>query len=410
MLRLNDLPDTDLNRIRIASAYLFSPEQARNDEFLRSLKFDLIRQAFRERAKQYHPDGYTHESPEILEKRRERFIKIRESYETLANYIGRQSPSPVFKALRQRTIIAVGGAKGGIGKSVFSANLGVLFSRLGYRTVLVDLDLGGANLHLYLGETSLARSINDFLAQRVFKLEDIMIATKYGPALIGGDSSQLGAANLHYSLKLKLLRSIKTLDADTIILDLGSGTSFNTIDFFLAADHRLVLTTCDPSSYLTAYSFIVVSLLRTLNRVCHGDSNPEVVRHAELKRLIEEATLSRNGRRVKTIPQLLERIRTEQPQYLLMIHHLIERFRPYLVVNMVDSSSDATPVVERIRQVAQKMLSVDITYLGALPYQPEIRQSTRDLIPVVAKSPAGPLSRTLATFAHILVSNNPVKH
>lgn len=342
----------------------------------------------------------------MVEKRRERFIKIRESYETLQNYICDKTASPDIKNQPQRTIIAVGGAKGGIGKSVFSANLGVFLSRMGKRTVLVDLDLGGANLHLHLGETSLPNSINDFLLQRAFKLEDIMVETKYGPYLIGGDGSQLGAANINFSLKLKLLRSIRMIDADYIILDLGSGSSFNTIDFFLAADYGLVLTTGDPSSYLNAYIFIVVSLIRKLNRLCSREST-EVAKDAEFMRLIEEATLSKNGKRVKTIAQLIERVKREQPQYLSMIHRTLEKFRPYLVVNMVESDADAMPVAERIREVARRMLSIDVQYLGALPYQTEIRSSTRELVPVVAKSPRGNLSKIMAKFVHTIACADP---
>ena len=67
----------------------------------------------------------------------------------------------------QKKIIAVAGAKGGVGKSVFAANLAVYLSVKGFKTVVVDLDLGGANVHLYLGKSFLLKqSINDFLRNR----------------------------------------------------------------------------------------------------------------------------------------------------------------------------------------------------------------------------------------------------
>jgi flagellar biosynthesis protein FlhG len=154
MLPISDLPSAEVNKIRMACAYLFSPEQTKDAKFLINLRYELVKQAFAEKAKRYHPDLHGYQSPEMVERRKERFIKIRESYETLRNYILKEATPPVSKDIHRGTIIAVGGAKGGIGKSIFSADLAVLFSRMGHGTVLIDLDLGGANLHLYFGETS----------------------------------------------------------------------------------------------------------------------------------------------------------------------------------------------------------------------------------------------------------------
>lgn len=403
MLPIYDLPTLEINKIRMACAYLFSPEKTRDDEFLKNLKFELVRHAFTEKAKQYHPDLHHHEPPQMIERRRERFIKIRESYEILKKYIHEEPYLSTMKREYKRTVIAVGGAKGGIGKSLFSANLGVFLSRTGNRTVLVDLDLGGANLHLYLGETSLPYSINDFLSQKVSKLEDVMMATKYGPKLIGGNSSQLGAANINFGMKLKLLRSIRMLEADYIIIDLGGDTSYNIIDFFLVADHGLVLTTCDPASYLDAYTFIKVSLYRKLNRLFGVELKPGTDKNATIIRLIEEATMSKNGRRVKTIAQLMERIRQEQPEYKYIINRILREFHPYLVVNMIESDSDMLTVVKRIQEVAYKTLSIDVEFLGALPYQPEIKWSARELVPVITKSPNGYLSKMMAKWVDKII-------
>ena len=261
--------------------------------------------------------------------------------------------------------------------------------------MLIDLDLGGANLHLYLGETSLPYTLNDFLSQHATQLEEIMVTTRYGPKLIGGDSSRLGAANIDFALKLKLLRSIRMIDADYIILDLGGDTSYNIIDFFLAADHGLVLTTCEPTSYLGAYNFIKVSLFRKLNRLFGAESNPGVEKDPVLKGLIEEATLSGNGRRVKTIDQLMERIEREQPHHQFLIRDVVSKFRPFLLVNMVESDSDAIALVKRIQDVARKMLSIHVEHLGTLPCRSEIKWSARELVPVVAKSPEGLFSTVM---------------
>ena len=169
MLLIDEMEDTELQEIRTACAFLFSPQLARDDGFIQSLELETVKNAFREKAKVYHPDRQYHtfkviRTPEkMIDWRQERFIKIRESYEILASSLQEKVQPFSEKRAGQGKIIAVGGAKGGIGKSIFAANLGTLLSSMGWKTVIVDLDLGGANLHLYLGETSLKWNINDFL-------------------------------------------------------------------------------------------------------------------------------------------------------------------------------------------------------------------------------------------------------
>ena len=395
MLPLHEFSDTELYKIRIACSYLFSPELAGNERFLKSITLDSVKNAFRKKAKRYHPDLHGNEPGEMVERRKGRFVKIRDSYEILKSYVCRNDES-VEQAVRKRKIIAVGGAKGGIGKSIFSANLAVLLASRGMRTVLVDLDLGGANLHLYLGETFLASNINDFLAKRVPTLEEIMVPSKYGVKLVGGDSSHLGAANINFSRKLKLLRSLKQIDADYVIVDLGGDTSYNVIDFFLAADHGIVLTTCDPASYLDAYNFIKVALYRKLNRLFGPESDVSARKDLDLVQLIKEATVSSSENRVKTIAELIERVKKQQPRSLFLIRRVLKTFNPGLVVNMTGDDAGVTEVVNRICEVAQKMLSVQVGYLGSISYQPEIKTSARDLMPAVARYPDGIFAETMA--------------
>jgi len=398
MLPIHELEDTELHRIRIACAYLFSPQLSRDDGFLKSLKLEAVKNAFREKAKRYHPDLHRHEQEEITNRRRERFIKIRESYKILASNF--QEKEQLFSEKRdsQRKIIAVGGAKGGIGKSIFAANLGVLLSSMGWKTVLVDLDLGGANLHLYLGETFLKWNINDFLNKRAPALQEIMIRNRYGPQLIGGNSSQLGASNINFSRKLKLLKAIKRIDANYVIIDLGGDTSYNIIDFFLAADHGIVITTCDPASYLDAYNFIKVALYRRLNRLFGSESTFSGRKDSDLEQLIYEATMPTDGSNAESMKELLERVRKQQPQSLPLVNEAISSFNPHLILNRVTPNSNVTQIVERIQEVSRKMLSIDVRYLGSLPYQSEIELSARDLVPIVARYPKGDLAKKIGNI------------
>ena len=393
MLAMDKFESTEQHRIKVACAYLFSPQHAKNEGFVKHLNLNSLKGAFRKKAKMYHPDFHRHESIEIINKRRERFIRIKDAYETLKGHIDEKARPFNQNEVCKPKVIAIGCSKGGVGKSLFAANLGVLLSSKGYRTVVMDLDLGGANLHLYLGETSLKWNINDYLDKKVINLQEIMTKCRYGPRLIGGDSSQLGAANISFSRKIRLLNAIRQIDADFIITDLGGDTTYNIIDFFLSADHGIVMMTCDPAAYLDAYSFIKTACYRKLNRLFGPESKYRTSKDNALEDLIHEATMSKNGSRVQIIEELIERVRKHQPQNLQLINEVISTFNPYLIVNKVTHDNDGILAVKRIQKVSKQMLSIKVKYLGNLPYQKEIELSVRELIPIVAKFKRGNIVR-----------------
>ena len=405
MIPIDELKGAELHKVRIACAYIFSPQLTSTNEFLKSLNFNTIKKAYRNKAKKYHPDFHRNEQAEMINRRSERFIKIHESYEILSSYFHKKVQTISEKGDSKGKIIAIGGGKGGIGKSLFASNLGVLLSNKGLRTVVVDLDLGGANLHLYLGETFINNSINDFLNKSVSSIQQTIMNTKYGPSLIGGNSSQLGAANINFMQKLKLLKSIKTIDADYIIIDLGGDTSYNIIDFFLLADHGIVMTTCDPASYLDAYNFIKTALYRKLNRLFRAESKYRACKDHDLEKLIIEATMSKNGSKIVKVEDLVEKVKVKLPQSLSVLSEAISTFSPYLVVNRAPQNFNVSQIVKRIQMVSRKMLSIKVRYCGSIPYQPEIELSARNLVPIVAKSTNGNLARKMSHIAEYILCN-----
>lgn len=393
------LPAQKLNRVRIAAIFLFGPHRALAPDFINKLTLETIKNAFREKARRYHPDLQTNQPPDQVETNRQWFIKVKDCYEVLKEFVACQTFEPEPAIIRQKKIIAIGGAKGGIGKSTFTANLGVFLAAQGHRTVIVDLDLGGANLHLYLGKTFVKKCINDYFTRAVSSLGDLIMPTKFGPLLIGGDSSQLGSANISFSAKMKLIKSLRDMDADYVIIDLGSNTSFNMLDFFLAADSHLVVTTCEPASYLEAYNFIKVGLLRRLNRIFGGESAEAGKKNHALQALIHEATMSPNGAKAKNIPALLERVKAHHSDYLPLLQKTLESYQPFLVVNQVIDVQDVAPIVKRIQDVSKKMLAIRVRYLGTLPYLEEVKRSTLNLVPEVARNSRGPLAQRMAVMS-----------
>ena len=139
-------------------------------------------------------------------------------------------------------IYPIGGGKGGVGKSFIVASLGALFARQGNKVVLVDLDLGGSNLHTFLGIKNPKNGIDSFLNKKVKALEQVAVPT-YVPNLfiISSLHCSIEIANLFHTQKQKIIKAIKKLPFDYILLDLGAGTNFNTLDFFLTSKNGILI-------------------------------------------------------------------------------------------------------------------------------------------------------------------------
>ena len=181
----------------------------------------------------------------------------------------------ISKELRQdhRRVYTVGGGKGGTGKSFAAANLGTILAQQGYKVLLLDLDLGASNLHTYLALGKPQISLKQYLAKEINDIKDVVLeTTQPNLFLISASGCSLEIANLYYAQKLKLIRAINKLSYDYIFVDLGSGTHFNTLDFFLISNHGILITTPEPVSIENMFRFIKSIYLRKLKAVLkdHG--------------------------------------------------------------------------------------------------------------------------------------------
>lgn len=203
-----------------------------------------------------------------------------------------------------KTIWSVGGGKGGIGKSVITANIGCVLAGMGKEVMLVDADLGGANLHTYFGIKYPPRSLEDFIKGRFQTLEDVAIETQVkGLRLISGGGDLLGIANPAFAQKQKLLTHIKKLNADYIIVDLGAGSSYNTLDFFAISNEGIVVLVPEPAAIQNAYIFLKSFVYRRLLRLF--SDNPLI------SDMIREATDAHGKNSVRTFSDLCERMALE---------------------------------------------------------------------------------------------------
>jgi MinD-like ATPase involved in chromosome partitioning or flagellar assembly len=152
---------------------------------------------------------------------------------------------------------AIAGGKGGVGKSVVAANLAVSVVRRGLTCLLIDADLGGGNQHTLFGVEAPRVTLDAFLSGDERELTAVAARTRYpGLSLIFARCDALGSANPKHAQKQRLLRHIAKAAVDVVILDLGAGTTLNTLDLFLSARVQLVVTTPELTAIQNAYGFI----------------------------------------------------------------------------------------------------------------------------------------------------------
>jgi flagellar biosynthesis protein FlhG len=268
--------------------------------------------------------------------------------------------------------ISIGGGKGGVGKTFVSANLGIalctLDPRCNLKVTVVDTDIGGSNLHSFLGITKPRRTLSDFLKNRNLEIKDVIEPTQFpGISAICGADDLLNLVNLSYQQKIKLLRGFNEIEADFIIFDLAAGVELKTLDFFNHAPLVIIVTTPEPTAMQNAYSFIRNALLRKI-----------LVKSADdpvLKDLVDnyvEGSLER----VKSIRTFLDRVEEADSKYLDKINSVIETFNPRLILNQTERKTDADTAV-KFAEVVEKYLFVKLEILGWLPYDPRVRDAVR---------------------------------
>ena len=165
-------------------------------------------------------------------------------------------------------IYAVGGGKGGTGKSFITASLGTILAQQGKKVLLVDLDLGASNLHTFLALGKPQLSLKQYLHKEVHDINDVVVQTKQpNLSIISSSGCSLEIANLYYAQKVKLIRAIKKLSYDYLFIDLGSGTHYNTLDFYLISNEGIIITTPEPISVENMFQFLKSIYLRKIKTV-----------------------------------------------------------------------------------------------------------------------------------------------
>ena len=270
-----------------------------------------------------------------------------------------------------KRIWAIGGGKGGTGKSFIAANLGLHLASLDREVVLIDADLGAPNLHTLLGMKAAHPDLGDFLTGSVPSLEAATVETPYkNLRLVRGSENILFIANLAHYRKLRLLRQVRQLPTPNVILDLGTGSSFNTLDFFLSANPGVVVTTPEPTSIENTYLFLKSCIMRVLKLYMD---------HYKIRDL-HQKMLDQIEKNSQSLYSFFKSLMETDRSYGTILYRALRGFRPCLVMNKARDQEDAL-LGRSVADVVRKYLLIDMKYLGAVPFDEDVHDSLRALRP-----------------------------
>ena len=294
-----------------------------------------------------------------------------------------------------KTIWTIGGGKGGSGKSFITANIGICLSKLGARVILVDADLGGANLHTFLGISPPDLTLSDFIKKRVSSLHEVLIPTEIpNLQLLTGAQDLLNAMDSKNVQKRKLLRSIQHLEGDYLLVDLGGGNSVSVLDFFLMSDGGILVVTPEPTSIENTYRFLKSAFYRRLR---HSVSSHRV------KTMIDGAMDRKNEVGIQNPYELIKAVRHVNEEEARSIEVEVETFQPNLILNQVRSRKDIE-IGFSIRSACQKYFGIRLHYLGYVVYDQDVGYSVRRRRPLVLENPNSRAAQCVSEIASKLAT------
>jgi len=294
----------------------------------------------------------------------------------------------------------IGGGKGGTGKSFVTGNMGVLLARQRFKTLLIDADLGAANLHTIVGMPYPDISLSDFINKRVPTLSETVLETPVPNLfLISGARNRLDIANLAYEQKTKMLRAISRLDYHYILLDLSSGASFNTIDFFTLSDSGIFVCCPELTSIENFYGLIRSVYLRKIRQVLK-------VHH--FRKLAEKAE-ERNPDAVINRPEyLLDILKEIDSEKGCMIEKILQGFQFKLVLNQV-RKQDNPETGTLICRIVEKHLGLKIQFIGNVAFDERVHDELRKKRPFVDKYPYCRAAMDLKALSKGIAGTTPME-
>jgi flagellar biosynthesis protein FlhG len=299
-----------------------------------------------------------------------------------------------------KIVVAVGGGKGGIGKTTFVANLGVSMAARGRNVVVIDADIGAANLHTILGIRYPEKTLNDFLSNSQSDLAGALVETPYpNLRLLSSASDVLSLASPNYGERQRLFRAVQKLKADAIIFDIAAGTHQRATDFFSLAPIGIILLEPIPTSLENAFSFIKNLLVRGLLRRFYHDK--------EMTAFIQNTVDPRSTEKNLHFSDLLLKLEEKAPGKIGAYRQLFLEgaCKMFIVVNSVKDPKQKQ-VGEKFARIIKRYLALTMEVLGTLPYEHSMDDAVINRVPFVVKYPDSGFANGLSAIVSKIESQN----
>lgn len=292
-------------------------------------------------------------------------------------------PVAVDKKPARTKIWAIGGGKGGVGKTALTTGIAMTLAGQGRRCIMIDADLGGSNLHTFLGMSPPQRNISDLFRDSGRHLRDILLATPYDNlSLISGARAMHNLANLKHTQKEKLIRQIFSLEADYIFIDLGAGSSFNVLDFFIAANDGLVVVTPTPTSIENTYHFLRAAYFRKLR---------QVIRSLKAETLVDSSLDDKNKSGIRSPRDLVLDLRRRDPGIGEAIDREMMSFSPGLIINQAQRYENRH-LGKEIALASKDFLGINLRLSGTVRADEQVLMALNARQPVLSMFPNSPFA------------------
>lgn len=290
-------------------------------------------------------------------------------------------------------IIPVASGKGGVGKSLFSTNIAICLANEGKKVLLVDLDLGGSNLHSMLNIIP-KKSIGTFLKTKI-PFKDVIIESGIkNLSFIAGDSNIPELANIAIFQKKKIINNLKNLSYDYLIIDLGAGTTFNTIDFFLISNRGVIITIPTVTAIMNAYLFLKNAIFRLISKI--------FTKETKAYKLISDIKKDSSDLQRIYIPNLLLKIETYDPESYEKFMKKFSQFSPFIIFNMLNKPDDIKKI-KKILKSAKDYLNINLQSIGSIYKDELIDKALNHKIPITIYKPTSLTSKSIKKIAKKLI-------
>lgn len=275
-----------------------------------------------------------------------------------------------------KKIFAIASGKGGTGKSTVAINFSLALAALGHRVVLVDADLGGADLNVLLNILQPKHSLKDYLDHAVENIDEILQTTPTAnfKVLLNG-SDIISLSNPNWNDKVRMIKGIQSLNADYVVVDLGPDIAYNNLDFFNMAPNGYLITQNVDTMVMGFYRFLKAAFTRRVR--FHYRRFPEV------EDLIDEC---RDQEWLKGRFNVVSHIRSLGPEYSDMLDSLLEQYHPALIFNKVNGRA-AHSTAERICEFVRRNYGFKLRLGGFIPEDKHVENAYEMNLPFVLKYP-----------------------